>query len=308
MEFIFIKDKEGDLQLLDITVVILTKNESDNIEKCLNSFGNLFKRFVIVDSFSDDDTKEKCISYKKKSGINLDFYENKFINYSKQFNWALNNTEIKTEWVFRIDADEELTQDLKNEITKKIPNIKKNITGISMKRRMYFMGKWIKHGGMYPVFALRLFRKDFGFCEARMMDEHIVITEGETLNFEHDFIDKNNKDLEWWINKHNWYSHREMLDYFSKDSNEINEFKLDKNAIKKRKIKNGFYYKLPLFLRSIMYFIYRYFFKLGFMDGRKGFIYHFMQALWYRLLVDAKIFEHNKLKNTELKLKGSLDS
>ncbi|MGB4793353.1 MAG: glycosyltransferase family 2 protein [Lactococcus chungangensis] len=281
--------------MVDLTVIILTKNEENNLLKCIESFKGIVKRFVIVDSFSTDGTKKIC---ENLSGIvNLSFYENNFIDHATQLNWGLNNTSINTEWTMRIDADEEITPELVEEIEKKLPNLEENIKGIILKRRVYFMGKWIKHGGKYPELLLRIFRTGFGICEQKIMDEHMVLLEGITTTFNYDIIDNNNKDLDWWTNKHNWYSNKEVLDYQKKVLAENNVDDLingnhnNGQATRKRFIKNNGYYKLPLFFRSHIYFIYRYYFRFGFLDGIEGKIYHFLQAYWYRFLVDAKIYE-----------------
>lgn len=295
--------------MLDLTVVIITKNEEDNIKKCIESFMGIAKRFVIVDSYSTDGTKEICKELASK--IDIDFFENSFIDHATQINWALDNTNIDTTWIMRIDADEELTTELVGEMKYKIPNLDKSINGVILKRRVYFMGKWIKHGAKYPELLLRIFRNGYARCEEKIMDEHMVLTNGKLVIFMCDMIDNNNKSLEWWINKHNWYSNKEVLDYQTtvmsdgtgnkESGNELS----GSQAKKKRVIKNKGYYKLPLFFRSHIYFIYRYYIRLGFLDGKEGRIYHFLQAYWYRFLVDAKIYECRKF-NMEIKSQGDL--
>jgi glycosyltransferase involved in cell wall biosynthesis len=284
--------------MIDLTVVILTKNEEDNLKKCIESFKGIVKRFVIVDSYSTDGTKSLCEDLSKTT--NISFYEHKFIDYATQLNWGLKNTNITTKWSMRMDADEEITSELLEEMKNKLPLIQENIKGIILKRRVYFMGRWIKHGGKYPELLLRIFRTGFGACEQKIMDEHMILSEGDTIIFKYDIIDNNNKDLEWWTHKHNWYSNREVLDYQQNVLNEnvvdelVGESSSNGQAAKKRFIKNNGYYKLPLFLRAHIYFIYRYYFRFGFLDGSEGKIYHFLQAYWYRFLVDAKIYECNK--------------
>lgn len=294
--------------MLDLTVVILTKNEENNLTKCIESFKGIVNRFVIIDSYSTDRTKALCEKLRKNN--NISFYENKFIDYATQLNWGIKNTNIDTNWTMRMDADEELTPELVEELIEKLPNILDNVNGIILKRRVYFMGRWIRHGGKYPELLLRIFRTGFGECEQKLMDEHMILTEGDTTTFKYDIIDNNNKDLEWWTHKHNWYSNREVLDYQEKVLNQsdldqiINDNSNNGQAAKKRFIKNNGYYKLPLFLRAHVYFVYRYYFRLGFLDGKEGKIYHFLQAYWYRFLVDAKIYECEKF---DIKMEGQGD-
>lgn len=286
----------------DLTVVILTKNEEKNLRKCIESFRGVAKRFVIVDSFSTDRTEMLCAqldSELKTIGSCLDFYQHKWITYSDQLNWGLQNTNITTTWSMRMDADEELMFDLVDEIEDKLSDIDDSVNGIILRRRVYFMGRWIKHGGRYPELLLRIFRTGKASCEMKLMDEHMILSEGKTIEFKHDLIDNNQKNLEWWTAKHNWYSNREVLDHQMTLENVMTEnLEHDGNsssqAKMKRMVKNSGYYRLPKFFRAHLYFIYRYYFKLGFLDGTEGKIFHFLQAYWYRFLVDAKLYECGK--------------
>lgn len=300
--------------MVDLTVVILTKNEERNLRKCIESFKGIVTRFVIVDSFSTDGTKALCEILDKELkaiGSQLDFYENKWIDYATQLNWGLTHTGINTVWSMRMDADEELMEDLVEEINQTLPILKKEVNGVILRRRVYFMGRWIKHGGRYPELLLRIFRTGKAICEQKIMDEHMIISEGKTVEFKHDLIDNNTKDLDWWTNKHNWYSNREVLDYQMTIGNELNEETLlengssSKQAKRKRLIKNKGYYGLPIFFRAHIYFFYRYYIRLGFLDGPEGKIFHFLQAYWYRFLVDAKMYECEKY-DRKMKPQGDL--
>lgn len=280
--------------MLSLTTIILTKNEENNIEKCIRSLDGLAERIIVVDSFSDDNTKDLALS------LNADVYENKFISHSNQFNWALKNCNITSEWIFRIDADEEMTAELVEEFKGKIPQITEGINGVFLRRRRYFMGRWIKHGDVYPEKVMRLFRTGTAESEDRTMDEHIVLKFGDAIEFESDFEDKDTKDLTFWINKHNWYSNKESAEFIKiyteqSSNNELHGKILGNQCERRRWLKNKIYYKIPLFVRPVFYFIYRYFFKLGFLDGKEGLIYHVLQAFWYRFLVDSKIYESYKL-------------
>lgn len=274
---------------MSLTAIILTKNEEINIKNCIESVKKVAERVIIVDSYSEDNTIE--IS----KALGAEVYKREFKNHSEQFNWALSNIDIKSEWILRIDADEILTTELVSEIKDKLPNIRKDINGIFINRRRYFLGKWIKHGDVYPEKVLRIFRTGNAISENRVMDEHIVLLSGDTTYFEYDLEDRDSKDLSFWINKHNWYSNKEAEEFIKlKEKNNINV--LEENIFgdsrqKKRWLKNKIYYKVPLFVRPAFYFIYRYIFRLGFLDGKEGLIYHFLQAYWYRFLVDCKVYE-----------------
>lgn len=301
------------MKMTDLTVVILTKNEEKNLRKCIESFRGCAKRFVVVDSFSTDGTEALCHQLDTELRLinaSLDFYQNKWISYADQLNWGLENTNITTEWSMRMDADEEIMEDLAAEISQNLPMIKSPTNGIVLHRRVYFMGRWIKHGGRYPELLLRIFRTGTATCEMKIMDEHMILSKGITIEFEHDLIDNNQKDLEWWISKHNWYSNREVLDHqmtleSPMDDSLENGGKSTGQAKMKRVVKNNGYYRLPKFFRAHLYFFYRYYIKFGFLDGLEGLIFHFLQAYWYRFLVDAKMYECEK-KGIKMKPQGDL--
>lgn len=291
--------------MVDLTVIILTKNEEKNIRKCIESFRGIVKRFVIVDSYSDDHTEEICKSLNNELSVNgssVDFYQNKWVDYATQLNWGIQNTNITTTWSMRMDADEEILPELAAEICAKLDDLSvvgDDINGIILKRRVVFMGRWIKHGGRYPEYLLRIWRTGMAFCEQKIMDEHMILRGGLMMKFNYDLQDNNQKDLNWWTAKHNWYSNREVLDHrlllTEKSQKTIESGGLStKQAEHKRKLKNKGYYKLPPFFRAYLYFFYRYYIRLGFMDGPEGRIFHFLQAYWYRFLVDAKMYESEK--------------
>ena len=290
--------------MADLTVVILTKNEEDNLKKCINSVAPVAKRVVIVDSYSTDNTVAMAKS------LGADVIQHQFENHAAQFNWALENSNISTKWVMKIDADEELTQELANELNCQIDKLPSYINGVILRRRVYFMGRWLKHGGKYPELLLRIFRFGHGMSEMKMMDEHLIITDGETVTFKYDFIDNNNKSLEWWIGKHNWYSNKEVLEQQTRAAKvsgkiTVEETSTSMQAKIKRFIKNHGYYSMPKFLRAHLYFIYRYYFRFGFLDGTEGKIYTFLQAYWYRFLVDAKLYECES-KGIQMETQGDL--
>ena len=296
--------------MVDLTVVILTKNEEKNLRKCIESFRGLAKRFVIVDSGSTDGTEMLCGQLNEELqavGSQLDFYVHPWASYADQLNWGLDNTDITTEWSMRMDADEELLEDLAQEIDEKLGGLQKPVNGVILRRRTIFMGKWIKHGGRYPELLLRIFRTGKARCEMKIMDEHMILSEGIMVTFKHDLMDNNQKDLDWWTAKHNWYSNREVLDHqLSLEGDNLQEDGgSSKQARIKRVVKNTGYYKLPKFFRAHLYFLYRYWIRLGFLDGTEGRIYHFLQAYWYRFLVDAKMYQCEKT-GTTMKPQGDL--
>lgn len=279
-----------------ISVIVLTYNEEINLEQCLKSV--LFAdEVIIIDCGSDDNTLKIAERYHAR------IYTHPFTNQAQQFNWALDNLLIKSEWILKLDSDEYLTPELQKEIQSLLTSLPTNVNGFYIKRRVYFMGKWIKHGGYYPVWFLRLWRKGKARSEEKKMDEHIVLLEGKADYLKNDFVDDDKKGLHAWIEKHKKYVVREAEEILARGSTSQILASKNREEVKPRNIasaqlfdeqsrsRRNFYYKLPPFFRVFVYFIYRYFFRLGFLDGWQGTIFHFLHGFWYRLLVDAKIYE-----------------
>jgi glycosyltransferase involved in cell wall biosynthesis len=276
-----------------ISVIILTFNEEANLAICLDSLKKLNAEIFIVDSGSSDRTLEIAKEYKCQTVYNP------WQNYAEQLNWAIQNLPIKTPWTMRLDADERLMPELVDELNKLLPITSELITAYQLKRRVFFLGKWIRYGGYYPTWLLRIWRTRLGFCEQRWMDEHIVISQGKIANLKYDIIDENHKGLTFWTNKHNSYANREIKDLLHLySSSQEKDPLLDRGnftqANQRRWIKNNLYSRSPLFLRALIYYFLRYVIGLGFLDGIEGMIFHFLQGFWYRFLVDAKIYEYRK--------------
>jgi glycosyltransferase involved in cell wall biosynthesis len=274
-----------------LSIVLLTHNEAANLPATLASLQGLDVEIFIVDSGSTDQT----VAIAQQAGCKV--FEHPWVNYATQLNWALQNLPIATPWIMRLDADERLTPELVEELKRVLPQTPEDITGYQIKRRVFFMGRWIRHGGYYPTWLLRIWRTGLGSCEQRNMDEHIVLARGKIANFQHDIIDENQKGLSFWTDKHNRYAEREVKDLLSTILDE-NDDLLRANqlsqASRRRWIKSNLYARSPLFFRAFLYFLMRYTVGLGFLDGIEGLVFHFLQGFWYRFLVDAKIYELQK--------------
>ena len=279
--------------MLDISVIILTYNEEIHLARCLDRISSFVKAVYIVDSYSTDKTLEIAKSYP-----NVTILQNKWINYANQFNWALHNIDIQTKWILRLDADEYLTEELKKELTDKLHTLDEQYTGVVFPLKRVFLGKPIRRG-MPQIKLLRLFQNKKAKSEVRFMDEHIQLEEGEAIEFEHGFVDDNLNDISWWTQKHVGYAIREAADLLdieydlTGNAKEDSQRHINEQARSKRMKKHKFA-KAPLFWRSFAFFVYRYFFHLGFLDGKEGFLWHFLQGWWYRTLADAKVYEIKK--------------
>jgi glycosyltransferase involved in cell wall biosynthesis len=281
--------------MTDITAIILTKNEEVNIERCINSLKGVADRICVVDSGSTD----KTLDLAKQLGVEI-YHHTSFTHYASQFNWALDNVGVKSTWVYRIDADEVVTKELGQEIVRECnKHSNDDVNGFVMKFKIAFMGRFLKHGGIYPFYNLTIFKYGKGRYEDRAMGEHVILTEGRTINLKNDCLHYDFKSLDAWISKHNWYATREVADYIAVRSiGQVEANKLYNEAKKDSRLRDGLYYKLPKFLRAKLYFWFRYYIQLGFLDGEAGYIHAFLQAYWYRFLVDAKIYE-KELSNKE---------
>ncbi len=275
----------GRKPMTDVTAVILTKNEEKNLIDCLESLKGFAKRTVVVDCGSEDGTCSIAEQY------GADVYFHPFENYSKQFNWALVNTDITTKWTYRLDADERLTPALKEELAAlALEHADDDINGFSTEAWLVFLGRVLKHGAANKR-KIVMFKTGIGRIEDRRMDEHTVLSEGKSISCKERFIHEDFKDMTHWINKMNWYATREMQDYFEFKEGKSAEIENDRYVAETRRKKFGFYYKLPMFSRSWFLFVYYYLFKGGFLDGRPGYIFNYMYHRWYRNLVDTKIYE-----------------
>jgi glycosyltransferase involved in cell wall biosynthesis len=277
--------------MADLAVVILTHNESLHLERALRLVKGIARESFVIDSYSTDTTVEIA----KAHGAIV--FEHTFINQAKQFQWALDNVPITSEWVMRLDADEVIAQDLAAEISSKLPQLPEDVVGINLKRKHIFLGRWVRRGGRYPLLLLRIWRRGKGRIEDRWMDEHIIVWGGHTVTFEGGFADHNLNDLTFFTDKHNRYATREAIDIlnqryrFFPTNDVMSSTNTSLQASVKRWIKETIYNKIPFPVSASLYFLYRYVIQLGFLDGREGLIYHVLQGFWYRFLVGAKTLE-----------------
>ena len=269
-----------------LAVIILTYNEEANIAQALDSVVGWADDIFLLDSFSTDSTVEIASRY------GCQIARNRFENFAMQRNYALDHFPIRSKWVFFLDADEWLPEALKQEIsallvTSPIEN------GFYVKWRMIWMGRWIRRG-YYPCWLLRLFRYGKGRCEDRAFGEHQIV-DGATARLCNDFMHEDRKGVSAWIAKHNDYATLEAQELLHIRSaagyQEIDARLFGTQAQRKRWLRYKMWNRLPPLVRPLFYFFYRYVLTGGFLDGREAFAYHFLQALWYPMLIDVKYME-----------------
>jgi glycosyltransferase involved in cell wall biosynthesis len=269
-----------------ISIVLLSFNSSRSIERTLRSLASLSDDVHVIDSFSTDDTVEVCRSY------HCHVIQRPFLHYADQRNWAIDNLNLKYEWQMHVDADEEFTPELIATIMD-IDLEHCDADGFIIGRKIVFLGRVLKYGAINKTWHYRLFRTGYGRCEDRLYDQHFV-AKGRTRRLNAFMLDHQDNTLSEWTSRHNRWSDMEVREVLSRDPGTLIG-QVSPNARgniieRKRNIKKH-YYGLPIFWRSTAYFLYGYFVRLGFMDGARGFIWCALQGFWFRLLVDAKIYE-----------------
>jgi glycosyltransferase involved in cell wall biosynthesis len=269
----------------NVAVIILTYNEEANIFQALESVKGWAQQIFVVDSFSNDRTLEIARQYPCL------VMQHAFEDYARQRNFALTTLPIETEWILFLDADEWLPKELKDEITAVIAQRPRQ-NGFFIKWRLIWMGRWIKHG-YYPTWILRLARYRKVRCEDRGVNEHLIV-DGSTGKLLHDFMHEDRKGLTDWIAKHNSYAVREAKELLRRHERECSELRpslFGTQAERKRWVRQRIWQRLPPLLRPFCYYFYRYVMRGGFLDGRAAFIYHFLHALWFPLLIDINYLE-----------------
>lgn len=293
--------------MLDLTVIILTKDEELHIARCLDNINDIAKKIYVIDCHSTDGTQEIARDHGAEV-VEHDWPGNQ----AEQFNWALDNLPIETEWILRLDADEYLTDELKAELEEFVPSAPLEVSALVFPLGRAFMGRLLKHGIVNGVSMIRMFRRGKARYEKRVMDEHLKVLDGITHTCNAKFVDDNRMPLSFFIAKHNHYADREALLLLEAEygalEDEAPTSHYAKEVTSKRKQKTK-YAGMPLFWRATGYFLYRYILKLGFLDGKEGFLWDFLQGWWYRTLVDAKVFEiKKKCGNDPEKIKSLLES
>ena len=261
--------------------------------RLLKSISSLNAPIYIMDSGSTDRTVEVAKEHGAEVAVNP------FENHPKQWNHALNYFKIKTPWIIGLDADHVVTDELLEMLRNfRDENIPEKVNGIFFNRKNYFKGRWIKHGGYFPKYMLKMFRTGVGKSDLSQNMDHRFMVPGETVVWKKGYLLEENlkeNDISFWIAKHNKYSSLQAIEEIEREKGQrasTVDSRFFGNPDERTAWLKNLWWNMPLFVRPMIYFIWRYFFQLGFLDGRQGFIFHFLQAFWYRLLIDIKINEH----------------
>jgi glycosyltransferase involved in cell wall biosynthesis len=275
---------------MSLSVVILTFNSQATIAATLASAAEISDDIHVVDSGSTDGTLAILVGY----GVQV--ISHAFDNYGKQRNWAIDNLPLKYDWQLHLDADERLSPELAEKINALKGSFPTDVDGYFIPRLMFFLGQSIRHGGMYPIWHMRLFRSGKGRCEDRLYDQHFRC-EGTTAQIHAPMIDDIRMCLSEWTARHNRWSDAEVAEILNPTRSGVVAGRFSGNPIERKRALRSGYNRAPLFLRAFGLFFYRYVLRLGFLDGMPGLIFFVLQTFWFRFLIDAKIFE-SSLKRT----------
>jgi len=265
------------------TVVLLSFNSEDTLGATLSSARRVSDEIFVVDSFSKDGTVELARTF----GATV--VQHAFEHYGAQRNWAIDNLPISRPWQLHLDADEWMDDKLVADILA-LPDEPEH-AGYFLPRYLRFLGRNLRHGGMSPTWHLRLFRTGIGRCEDRKYDQHYLLTKGTSGQLQGVMIDDIRMPLTEWIARHNRWSDGEVTELHSGKTFGRLEPDAHGNPAQRKRYLRQKYDRMPLFVRPLALFVYRYFFRLGFLDGTEGLISWVLQTFWFRFLVDAKIWE-----------------
>lgn len=304
-----------------LSAVVFTYNEEKNLPSCLESLKRLECELLVVDSGSTDRTIEIAKHYGAK------IVQHPWESPPKQWNWALRNLPFSYEWALWLDADHRLTPELAEEIVQLFHDgeLKEQrdrlwrqsnanlsqVDGFYVKRRQIFRGRWIRHGGYYPKYLLKLVRHKQAWCDENELLDVRLYVKGRTAVLQHDLNEDNQNELDilFWISKHTHFAQLQAAEEFLRRQGgvawSIRPSLFGAPDQRTLWLKDR-WYRMPLYLRPFVYFFYRYFLRLGLLDGKQGFIFHFLQAFWYRLVVDMVL--EGLLRGPEPKIKGDRSS
>lgn len=277
--------------MIPLSVLVTTRNEEANVERCLRSVHGFADQIFVLDSESTDRTVEIAQRYAEVHTLAYD--HTRIIPWI--FQWGLDNLPLRNDWVLILEADQAVTPALREEIAALLARSDVQEDGFYIRRRQNFRGKPLRFGGYGSKVLLKLFRRSRSELDPIEQDTRVYVR-GPVGRLRAPLEEWNVKEdsIQFYLQKHLRYA-----EAFAREERERRRSNLPwKTAprffgtpderilwLKDR------YYRMPLFVRPFLYFFYRYFILLGILDGRNGFVFHFLQAFWFRLVVDIRLEE-----------------
>jgi glycosyltransferase involved in cell wall biosynthesis len=271
-------------------VILLSFNSEETLGATLSRACLVSDEIFVVDSGSRDRTLEIA----REAGATV--VEHPFEHYGAQRNWAIDNLPVTRAWQLHLDADEWMDARLVESIRARPDDPPQS--GYFLPRYVRFLGRVLRHGGMNPTWHLRLFRTGVGRCEERKYDQHFLLSSGAGERLPGAVIDDNRMSLSEWTARHNRWADNEVAEVDCRPEAGRVQPDARGNPIQRKRFLREKYNRMPLFVRPFLLFGYRYFLRLGFLDGKEGFIYWVLQTFWFRFLVDAKIWEKRRAPNS----------
>jgi glycosyltransferase involved in cell wall biosynthesis len=282
-------------QPISLAVVVLTFNEEANLAACLASVQGWASELVVVDSGSTDRTCD--IAHERSATL----VSHAFESHAAQWEWALSTLQLQSEWILALDADQRVTPELRDSLIEQLTASDDSYAGYFVARRQVFRGRWIRHGGYYPKYLLKLFRRGRARVGDDLVDHHFLVT-GKVGRLDGDLIEDNRNELRIfdWTEKHNRYARRQAADELARERAGLQHGRFFGTPDERVLWMKHLWAQLPLFVRPVGYFVYRYVLRLGFLDGKEGFVFHVLQAFWYRLLVDINLEELRRNRTVDV--------
>lgn len=278
---------------VSLAVVILTRDEEQNLPYALATVAGWASEVWVVDAGSIDRTVDIAAA----AGATV--VSHAFAGYAAQRTWALRSLPFGVDWVLFLDADEAVMPALREELRAVLASPPAGVSGFYVKRRFVFLGRWLRHGGYYPVWLLRVVRHAVARCEERGVDEHLLV-DGATARLRHDLLHEDRRPLSRWVDRHVRYAALAAADFEAAPAagGVTARLRSDQPVERSRWWYDRVYRRLPLGVRALVFFGYRYVLRGGFLDGREGFLYYVLQVLWYRALIDANILEARRARGS----------
>ncbi|MCI5159170.1 MAG: glycosyltransferase family 2 protein [Candidatus Electrothrix sp. AUS1_2] len=274
--------------MASVSVLIYTMNEEIHLQQCIDSL-SWCDDIVVVDSFSTDNTEQIA----RQNGAR--FFQHSFEGFGSQRNWSLEHIDLHHDWVLILDADERVPEELAQEL-EKLADLNSSETGAwRLRRRLYMWGKWLRYSSMYPTWTVRFIHKD----RVRYINRGHAETqevEGKIGQLEHDLIDENLKGIDAWFERQNRYSTKDAMYEKGIEDQPLQLAELfSPDPLKRRAALKRLTVGLPF--RPFIYFMYSYFFRMGFFDGRRGLQFCLMKALYQRMIMVKKYdCQHTEMK------------
>jgi len=264
-----------------VTTMIFTLNEELHLPGCLDSLA-WCSDVIVVDSFSSDGTEAICRAH----GVR--FYQHPFAGFGSQRNWAFDNIGIENPWVLVLDADERVPAELVEEMSRVLSTVADEVAAFRLKRRFYLWGRWLRYSSLYPTWVVRLVRHgrtryiDRGHAETQQVD-------GRVADLQADLIDENLKGIDEWFERQNRYSRKDAEYELEQQSGPFRWQDLVAiDPLKRRASMKRLAAAMPA--RPLVYFLYSYFWRRGFLDGRDGLVFCMMKAI-YQAMVQIKKYD-----------------